>query len=1040
MPHYKKRHVKGSTHGADKRQRREHAEEWKKGGHPDPADRPATGTDDRIGTGNLPSGGAYELNDATLVVNKSFESFYKCLNNIRHEKPTATEEGQQKELEQTEFEQFIETLHRPLPACFRINPGFAFSRTLVEQLQVMQAKIEATPEFHGKNLIQPLNWFPFQGFAYKLTADRKTIRKDPNLTELHEWLKLHTNNGNLTRQEAVSMVPPIALNISPHHRVLDMCAAPGSKTTQLLEIVTNGSNGNKEGISIHQGSTREPGLVVANDSSTDRAYLLVHQCRRLCSPHLMVTTHMAQQFPTTVRHVHRNEANASATSTNSGDATSVVAEPVLFDRVLADVPCSGDGTMRKNPAIWTSWNVSGSHALHPLQLQIAQRGLQLLAPGGQLVYSTCSMSPYEDEAAVAELLRSNIYPSTAGADRAGKPIYEVIDGREHLPGFKARPGLTTWHVFDDVKKLAYIPRERGNKSGRYVEEKEKKQTVGESKKEGDADAPASESVTEPTAAAESVTAPFDHPDPLVRACVTEGDLVYYANYAAVGVEARRKIRPTVFPPTPEEVQWMGLEKCMRCVPHDEDSGGFFVATLRRIRYPGDDDKDKEEKEEGAVNGEEKEEKEKPVATTDVAPAGDELATITATATTTTTQPAATTSKPQQQQQNQQSVSFRHYDGARFQKLCDFYGFITPDQHAHAQAQQAQTPEQQQQQVVHQDGFTTSLSFSSSRLITENSFYYREDGNSGHYNSGSAHYGKRKNKDKDADASAASAESDALKSIYFCPYQLRKFMEIECASSSSGNTASAEDKARPGRLKIVTTGIKAFERQKTNSLGKIADEGEGGCDYRVMQECIPYLAPYMTKRKVKVTVGDICNMLEGGLVSYHTLSESTVHNIQHEIKACGSVVCVYEFDPKDVLSTADTASAAEYARAGAVSTGAGGIAAGLTHYIVAWKGKARTLNVMASKVDLDAIRLQLENLGVYRPKISRSDHDAALAAAAAAAATVTVGEVEVGVATSTPVTAAAVTTNASECSTIDTDANTDAGAGASAGAAMDTDTA
>jgi hypothetical protein len=46
----------------------------------------------------------------------------------------------------------------------------------------------------------------------------------------------HTDNGNITRQEAVSMVPPLALNVQPHHRCLDMCAAPGSKTTQILEV------------------------------------------------------------------------------------------------------------------------------------------------------------------------------------------------------------------------------------------------------------------------------------------------------------------------------------------------------------------------------------------------------------------------------------------------------------------------------------------------------------------------------------------------------------------------------------------------------------------------------------------------------------------------------------------------------------------------------------------------------------------------------------------------------------------------------------
>ena len=153
-----------------------------------------------------------------------------------------------------------------------------------------------------------------------------------------------------------------------------MCAAPGSKTTQILEIITN----NEKEVTINNNNSnnqlqqQRQGFVVANDSSTDRAYMLVHQCRRLCSPFLMVTTHQGQQFPTT--------------ASNTG--------LILYDRILCDVPCSGDGTLRKNPMIWDKWGLNGSLALHSLQLSIAQRGFQLLAPGGVMVYSTCSMCPY----------------------------------------------------------------------------------------------------------------------------------------------------------------------------------------------------------------------------------------------------------------------------------------------------------------------------------------------------------------------------------------------------------------------------------------------------------------------------------------------------------------------------------------------------------------------------------------------------------------------------------------------------------------------
>ena len=92
--------------------------------------------------------------------------------------------------------------------------------------------------------------------------------------------------GSISRQEAVSMVPPLFLDVHPHHTVLDMCAAPGSKTQQLLEALHSG------------GCDSMPsGFVVANDADFKRCNLLTHQTKRVCSPCLMVTNHSGEQFP-----------------------------------------------------------------------------------------------------------------------------------------------------------------------------------------------------------------------------------------------------------------------------------------------------------------------------------------------------------------------------------------------------------------------------------------------------------------------------------------------------------------------------------------------------------------------------------------------------------------------------------------------------------------------------------------------------------------------------------------------------------------------
>lgn len=175
------------------------------------------------------------------------------------------------------------------------------------------------------------------------------------------------------------MIPPLLLDVKPEHavnttfsisflknlnQVLDMCAAPGSKTAQLVE-------------SLHASSPLPTGFIIANDSDYTRSHLLVRQMKRLSTPSLMVTNHEAQIFPSiyfTPKEVEE-------------------AKVLQFDRVLCDVPCSGDGTLRKNKGIWKNWSAGGGNGLHRLQKNILGRGLELLKVGGRLVYSTCSFNP-----------------------------------------------------------------------------------------------------------------------------------------------------------------------------------------------------------------------------------------------------------------------------------------------------------------------------------------------------------------------------------------------------------------------------------------------------------------------------------------------------------------------------------------------------------------------------------------------------------------------------------------------------------------------
>jgi len=103
-----------------------------------------------------------------------------------------------------------------------------------------------------------------------------------------------------------------------------MCAAPGSKTGLLLEMIGNPTN--------YDGTQEPTGFVVANDSDNKRAYMMVNQLKRINSPALFVTAEDAQRWPLLI---NKKYATLEEKATEG-----------IFDRVLCDVPCSGDGTVR----------------------------------------------------------------------------------------------------------------------------------------------------------------------------------------------------------------------------------------------------------------------------------------------------------------------------------------------------------------------------------------------------------------------------------------------------------------------------------------------------------------------------------------------------------------------------------------------------------------------------------------------------------------------------------------------------------------------
>lgn len=300
----------------------------------------------------------------------------------------------------SEWATFKAHCQKDLPLTFRITGLRAHAAEIARKFEDVHVAALKDETFEGMPLApKKLGFYP-DGMAWQLDVPKLVIRKNAQFAATQRFLVLETTAGNISRQEAVLMIPPLLMDVHPHHAVLDMCAAPGLKTAQLVEA-------------LHRAAGVPSGFVVANDSDYRRSHMLVHQVKRLNLPNLLVVNHDAQLFP----RIQLREG-----------------EPhVRFDRILCDVPCSGDGTMRKNINVWKDFSVNDGLGLHPLQVNILARGLQLLKEGGRLVYSTCSLLPIENEAVVAEALRR--FDNVA-----------VVDVADQLPGLVRRPGVSLWKV------------------------------------------------------------------------------------------------------------------------------------------------------------------------------------------------------------------------------------------------------------------------------------------------------------------------------------------------------------------------------------------------------------------------------------------------------------------------------------------------------------------------------------------------------------------------------------------------------------------
>lgn len=191
-------------------------------------------------------------------------------------------------------------------------------------------------------------------------------------------------------QEPSAMAPARLLDAQPGERVLDLCAAPGGKSTQLAAAM--------------QGR----GILVCNEIHPKRARILSSNIERMGVTNALVL----------------NEHPARLAERFAG----------WFDRILVDAPCSGEGMFRKEDAAAADWSEQTVAMCASRQLEILRAAAKMLAPGGRLVYSTCTFSPEENEGVIARFLAEQPAfvleePSAPWFDR-GRPEWLDISAPE----------------------------------------------------------------------------------------------------------------------------------------------------------------------------------------------------------------------------------------------------------------------------------------------------------------------------------------------------------------------------------------------------------------------------------------------------------------------------------------------------------------------------------------------------------------------------------------------------------------------------------
>ncbi len=277
-------------------------------------------------------------------------------------------------------ESFFQALASPLPRTARVN-----------SLKATVEHVRARFEQYGIPF-RPAPWY-----EHAFTTDDISAAKS-----IEHFV------GAIYIQDFASMLPPLVVkdDLGDAEMVLDACAAPGSKTTQLAALMNN------------------RGTIVANDVEYQRIKALKFNCEKCGVFNTAITNYDLNRFP-----------------------------DQRFDVILLDAPCTSEGTIRKDRKVLTWWGMRHVYSASARQKGLVLKSFDLLADGGVLIYSTCTFAPEENEEVVQYLIENR-----------NARVEAIL-----IPGFKLRPGLCAWREreFDAQLSLTVRVQPQDNDTGGF---------------------------------------------------------------------------------------------------------------------------------------------------------------------------------------------------------------------------------------------------------------------------------------------------------------------------------------------------------------------------------------------------------------------------------------------------------------------------------------------------------------------------------------------------------------------------------------------